>query len=244
MRYSVHPGADKMYQDLRPFYWWQGMKNDVATYVGKCLTCAKVKAEHQRPSGLLEQTEIPQWKCEQIAMDFITKLPRTSSGHDSIWVIIDRFTKSAHFLPIRKNYKMKKLARLYVNEIVVRHGVPLSVISDQDNRFTSRFWKSLQQSLGTSVNLSTAYHPQTDDKSERTIQILEDMRLLLKLPRFNKDYKHHVAAKRVTQKNGESLWNSRLRLPDELHGVHDVFHVSNHKKCLADELLVIPLEEI
>ncbi|KAD3336792.1 hypothetical protein E3N88_32311 [Mikania micrantha] len=90
------------------------MKKDVATYVGKCLTCARVKAEHQKPSGLLEQPEISQWKWEQIAMDFITKLPRTSSGHDSIWVIIDRLTKFAHFLPIRENYKMEKLARLYV----------------------------------------------------------------------------------------------------------------------------------
>ncbi|KAD5960466.1 hypothetical protein E3N88_11938 [Mikania micrantha] len=174
-RYSVHPGADKMYQDLRSFYWWPGMKKDVATYVGKCITCAKVKAEHQKLSGLLEQPEIPQWKWEQIAMDFITKLPRTSSGHDSIWVVVDRLTKSAHLLPIRETYKMEKLARLYVDEIVVRHGVPLSIISDRDSRFTSRFWQSLQQSLGTGVNLSTAYHPQTDGQSERTIQTLEDI---------------------------------------------------------------------
>ncbi|KAD5803342.1 hypothetical protein E3N88_14702 [Mikania micrantha] len=174
-RYSIHPGADKMYQDLRSFYWWPGMKKDIATYVGKCITCANVKAEHQKPSGLLEQPEIPQWKWEQIAKDFITKLPRTSSGYDSIWVNIDRLTKSAHFLPIRETYKMEKLARLYIDETVVRHGVPLSIISDRDSRFTSRFWQSLQQSLETSVNLSTAYHPQTDGQSERTIQTLEDM---------------------------------------------------------------------
>ncbi|KAD6796243.1 hypothetical protein E3N88_07139 [Mikania micrantha] len=164
-----------MYQDRRLFYWWPSMKKDIATYVGKCITCAKVKAEHQKPSGLLEQPEIPQWKWEQIAMDFITKLPRTSSGYDSIWVIIDRLTKSAHFFPIRETYKMEKLARLYIDEIVVRHGVPLSIISDRDSRFTSRVLQSLQQSLGTSVNLSTAYHPQTDGQSERTIQTLEDM---------------------------------------------------------------------
>ncbi|KAD5803257.1 hypothetical protein E3N88_14617 [Mikania micrantha] len=174
-KYSVHPGADKMYQDLRGFYWWPGMKKDIAEYVGQCLTCAKVKAEHQRPSGLLEQPEIPLWKWEQIAMDFITKLPRTSSGHDTIWVIIDRLTKSAHFLPMRETFTMDKLARLYINEIVVRHGVPLSIISDRDSRFTSRFWQSLQKSLGTQLNLSTAYHLQTDGQSKRTIQTLEDM---------------------------------------------------------------------
>ncbi|KAD5318277.1 hypothetical protein E3N88_18223 [Mikania micrantha] len=123
-RYSVHPGADKMYQDLRGFYWWPGMKKYIAEYVGQCLTCSKVKAEHQKPSGLLEQPEIPFWKWEQIAMDFITKLPLTSSGHAMIWVIIDRLTKSAHFLPMRETFTMDKLARLYINEIVVRHGIP------------------------------------------------------------------------------------------------------------------------
>ncbi|KAD2394503.1 hypothetical protein E3N88_41480 [Mikania micrantha] len=120
-KYSVHPGADKMYQDLRAFYWWPGMKKDIDEYVGRCLTCAKVKAEHQKPSGLLEQPEIPLWKWEQIAMDFVTKLPRTSSGHDTIWVIVDRLTKSAHFLPMRETYTMDKLTKLYIDEIVGRN---------------------------------------------------------------------------------------------------------------------------
>ncbi|KAI3670385.1 hypothetical protein L1987_87976 [Smallanthus sonchifolius] len=174
-RYSVHPGADKMYHNLRPQYWWPGMKKDIALYVAKCLTCSKVKAEHQRPSGLLEQPEIPVWKWENLAMDFISKLPRTSSGYDSIWVIIDRLTKSAHFLPIREDYRVEKLARIYIDEIVSRHGVPLNIISDRDARFTSRFWQSLQKALGTRLDLSTAYHPQTDGQTERTIQTLEDM---------------------------------------------------------------------
>ncbi|GKA44056.1 putative reverse transcriptase domain-containing protein [Tanacetum coccineum] len=110
-KYSIHPGADKMYYDLRDRYWWPRMKKDIAEYVSKCLTCLKVKAEHQRPSGLLQQPEIPVWKWEGIAMDFVTKLPRTSSGHDTIWVIVDRLTKSANFLPMRKDYKMERLAR-------------------------------------------------------------------------------------------------------------------------------------
>ncbi|KAD3639932.1 hypothetical protein E3N88_29155 [Mikania micrantha] len=108
-------------------------------------------------------------------MDFITKLPRTPSGCDTIWVIVDRLTKSAHFLAIKENDKMEKLARIYVKEVVSRHGVPISIISDRDTRFTSNFWKSLQKSLGTRLDMSTAYHPQTDGQSERTIQTLEDM---------------------------------------------------------------------
>ncbi|GJQ98210.1 putative reverse transcriptase domain-containing protein [Tanacetum coccineum] len=139
-KYSVHLGVDKMYYDLRVRYWWPGMKKDITVYVSKCLTCLKVKAEHQRPPGLLQQPEIPEWKWEGIAMDFVMKLPRTSSGHDTIWVIMDRLTKSAHFLPMRKDYKMDRLARLYLNEIVARHGVPISIISNHDSRFTLRFW--------------------------------------------------------------------------------------------------------
>nr|GEY54009.1 hypothetical protein [Tanacetum cinerariifolium] len=146
-KYSIHPGADKMYYDLRDRYWWPAMKKDIAEYVSKCLTCLKVKAEHQRPSGLLRQTEIPVWKYEGIAMDFVTKLPKTSSRHDTIWVIVNRLTKFAYFLPMRENYKMDRLARLYLNEIVARHDVPISIISDHDSRFTSRFWQSMQEAL-------------------------------------------------------------------------------------------------
>ncbi|KAJ0863857.1 putative nucleotidyltransferase, Ribonuclease H [Helianthus annuus] len=174
-RYSIHPGSDKMYQDLKEYYWWPRLKSDVAVYVGKCLTCAKVKAEYQKPSGLLQQLEIPVWKWEQISMDFITKLPRTPRGHDMIWVIIDRLTKSAHFLPIREKDSTGKLAEIYLREIVARHGVPISIISDRDGRFVSRIWQSFQEAFGSQLDLSTAFHPQTDGQSERTIQTLEDM---------------------------------------------------------------------
>ncbi|KAJ0878102.1 putative nucleotidyltransferase, Ribonuclease H [Helianthus annuus] len=164
-----------MYQDLKEYYWWPKLKGDIATYVEKCLTCGKIKAEYQKPSGLLQQPEIPVWKWEHISMDFITKLPRTSKGHDMIWVIIDRLTKSAHFLPIREKDSTEKLAEIYVREIVARHGVPISIISDRDGRFVSRIWNSFQQAFGSQLNLSTAFHPQTDGQSERTIQTLEDM---------------------------------------------------------------------
>nr|GEY41358.1 reverse transcriptase domain-containing protein [Tanacetum cinerariifolium] len=151
------------------------MKADIATFVSKCLTYAKVKAEHQKPSGLLQQPEIPEWKWEKITMDFVLGLPRTLSGYDSIWVIVDCLTKSVHFLPMKKTDSIKKLAQLYLKEIVYRNGVPVSIISDRDSLFTSRFWKTLQNVLGTQLNLSIAYHPETDGQSERTIQTLEDM---------------------------------------------------------------------
>ncbi|GJY36411.1 putative reverse transcriptase domain-containing protein [Tanacetum coccineum] len=171
-KYSIHPGSEKMYQDVKKLYWWPNMKADIATYVSKCLTCARVKAEHQRPSGLLVQSAIPEWKWDNITMDFITKLPRSSQGFDTIWVIMDRLTKSAHFLPIRENDPLDKLARLYLNRIVARHGLlRLSVIVMGDSHLISRN----QKALGTDISMSTAYHPETDGQSERTIQTLEDM---------------------------------------------------------------------
>ncbi|GKC18480.1 putative reverse transcriptase domain-containing protein [Tanacetum coccineum] len=345
-KYFIHPGADKMYYDLRDRYWWPRMKKDIAVYVSRCLTCLKVKAEHQRPSGLLQQPEIPEWKWEGIAMNFVMKLPRTSSGHDTIWVNVDRLTKSAHFLPMREDYKMDRLARLYLNEIVVRHGVPIV-------NFTSRFWQSMQEALRTRLDMSTAYHPQTDRQGERTIQTLEymlracvldfggswDVHLSLVEFSYNNSYHSSVRCasfealygrkcrspimqaevgkgqligpelvqeptKKISQikdrlkvardhqksyvdkrmkplefsvgdyvllkvlpwkgvirfgKKGKlaprfirpfeivekvDLVAYRLRLLEELNGVHDTFHVSNLKKCLADPTLQVPLDEI
>ncbi|GKC00146.1 putative reverse transcriptase domain-containing protein [Tanacetum coccineum] len=247
-KYSVHPGADKMYYDLRDRYWWPGMKKDIAEYVSKCLTCLKVKAEHQRPSGLLQQPKIPVWKWEGIAMDFMTKLPRTSSGHYTIWVII-----------------------------VVRHDVPISIISDHDSRFTSRFWQSMQEALGTRLDMSTAYHPQTNvqETTEKISQIKDRLKaardhqksyadkrrkplefrvgdyVLFKLSpwkgvlRFGKKGKlapRFVGPFNIIEKVG--LMAYRLDFPKELNGVHDMFHVSNLKKCLADPTLQVPLDEI
>ncbi|GJT59482.1 putative reverse transcriptase domain-containing protein [Tanacetum coccineum] len=136
-KYSIHPGSDKMYQDLKKLYWWSNMKAKISTYVSKYLTCAKVKAECQKPSGLLVQPVIPVWKWENITMDFVTKFPKTSTGQDTIWVIVDRLTKSTHFLPIKKTDSIEKLMRQYLKEVVSRHGVPISIISDRDSKFTS-----------------------------------------------------------------------------------------------------------
>ncbi|GJV67010.1 putative reverse transcriptase domain-containing protein [Tanacetum coccineum] len=292
-------------------YWWPGMKMDIATCVSECLTCVKVKDEHQRPSGLLQQPEIPEWKWENITMDFITKLPRTTSGHDAIWVVVDRLTKSAHFLAIREDYSTKKLARLYTDEIVARHGVPVSIISDRDARFTSRLWQTFQKALGTRLDMSMAYHPQTDRQSEHIIQTLEDIKGVshvlwaeigegsligpelvqestdkvvvikekLQAARDRKKSYAGSGCKMTEHEVGESVllkvssWKGvmhfgkkgklapryvgpfeilerigpvayRLRLPEELIGVHDTFHVSNLKKCLGNANLHVPLNEI
>ncbi|XP_022847498.1 uncharacterized protein LOC111370016 [Olea europaea var. sylvestris] len=151
------------------------MKREISLFVEKCIICQQVKAKHQKPSGPLNPLEIPEWKWEKIAMDFVVGFLKSMEGHDAIWVIVDRLTKFAHFLPIRMNCSMDQFAQLYVKEIVRLHGIPTSIVSDRDPRFTSKFWKSMQGAMGTTLNFSTAYHPQSDGQSERTIQILEDM---------------------------------------------------------------------
>ncbi|GJU02361.1 putative reverse transcriptase domain-containing protein [Tanacetum coccineum] len=310
-----------------------------------------VKAEHQRPSGLLVQPKIPEWKWDNITMYFVTKLPKTSQGYNTIWVIVDRLTKSAIFIPMRETDPMDKLARMYLKEVVTRHGMPVSIICDRDSRFASNFWRSLQNALGTNLDMSTAYHPQTDGQSERTIQTLEDMlcacaidfgkgwvnhlplvefsynnsyhasikaapfealygwkcrspvcwtevgeaqilgpeliqettekiiqikqrmqaardrqksyadlkrkpmefqvgdKVMLKVSpwkgvvRFGKRGKlnpRYVGPFKVLEKVGEVAY--KLELPEELSRVHNTFHVSNLKKCHADEPLAVPLD--
>ncbi|KAK5811485.1 hypothetical protein PVK06_026822 [Gossypium arboreum] len=174
-RISIHPGSTKMYNDLRRQFWWHGMKRDIFDFVSKCLICQQVKAKHQVPTGLLQPIMIPEWKWVRVTMDFVSGLPVSASKKDVIWVVVDRLTKSAHFIPVRTDFSLDKLAELYISQIVRLHGVPISIVSNRDPRFTSRFWKKLQEALGTKLHFSTAFHPQTDGQSEGIIQILEDM---------------------------------------------------------------------
>ncbi|GKA20645.1 putative reverse transcriptase domain-containing protein [Tanacetum coccineum] len=274
------------YGDLRTVIMHESHKSKYSIHPG---SGKNVKAEHQRPSELLVQPKIPEWKWDNITMDFVTKLPKSSQGYDTIWVIVDRLTKSAIFTPMRETDPLDKLARMYLKEVVTRHGIPVSIICDRDPRFASNFWRSLQNALGTNLDMSTAYHPQTDGQSERTIQTLEDMlracaidfgkvgeaqilgpELIQETPEKIIQIKQRMQAARDRQKSyadlkrkpmefqvgdkvmlekgprlgrvsGRKLLTS-LELPEELSRVHNTFHVSNLKKCHADEPLAVPLD--
>nr|GEY30692.1 putative reverse transcriptase domain-containing protein [Tanacetum cinerariifolium] len=256
----------------------------------------RVKTECQKPSGLLIQPKIPIWKWERITMDFVIKLPRTLNRHDTIWVVVDRLTKSAHFIPTQETESMDTLTWLYIKEIISRHGVPMSIISDRDSHFTSKFWQSLQNALGTQLDMSTAYHPETDGQSERTIQTLEDMlracaidfgkgwekhlplvefsynnsyhasikatpfealyiesidhlfaglKLVIRIIRFGKRGKlnpRYIGPFKILKRIGPMAY--KLKLPEELNNVHNTFHVSNLKKCLSNESLIIPMKKL
>jgi hypothetical protein len=156
------------------------MKRDVAEYVALCDTCQRVKAEHQRPAGLLQPLKIPECKCEEIGMDLIVELPRTQSGYDSIWVIVDRLTKVAHFNLIKTTYSGAKLA-----------WCSKKIVSDRDPQFTSKFWEKLHESLDTRLNFSSAYHPLTDGQTERVNQILEDILRACAL-KYGKSWDHSL----------------------------------------------------
>jgi hypothetical protein len=140
-RYSIHLGANKMYQYLKKNFWWTWMKREIAKYASECDTCRRVKADHLRPIENLQPLSIPEWKWENICMDFIVGLPRTSWGYNSIWVIVDRLTKSAHFIPISTTYKVRQYAELYLSHIISYHGIPKTIISDRWSIFVARFWE-------------------------------------------------------------------------------------------------------
>jgi hypothetical protein len=174
-KFSMHPGSNKMYHDLRSLYWWTRMKREIAKYLSECDICQRMKASHLKVAGTLQPLPIPSWKWEDIYMDFIVGLPNTFRHHDSIWVIVDRLTKTTHFLPVHTTHKAEKYAEIYIDQIVRLHGIPRTIVSDRGALFVARFWEQLQKSLGTTMIRSSAYHPQTDGQTERVNQILEDM---------------------------------------------------------------------
>jgi hypothetical protein len=172
---SIHPRSSKMYQELRPRYWWTKMKKEVAAYVARCDTCCRVKALHLRPAGLLQPLSVPDWKWDDISMDFITGLPTTLKGNDSIWVIVDRLTKLAHFLLVKNAFRLPQYAEKYIAEIVQLHGIPKTIVSDRGSQFIAHFWEHLHKGLGTSLVRSKACHSQTDGQTEQVNVVLEDM---------------------------------------------------------------------
>nr|GFB00468.1 putative reverse transcriptase domain-containing protein [Tanacetum cinerariifolium] len=304
-KYSIHPGSDKMYQDMKKLYWSPNMKADIATYVSKCLTYAKVKAEHQKPSGLLVQPKIPEWKWDNITIDFVTKLPKSSQGYDTIWVIVDRLTKSIIFTPIREIEPMDKLARIYLKEVVTRHGIPVSIISDRDprNRWPERedhlnsrgyvacLCNLLSKGFGltifhysssrmtTAIMLTEVGEAQVpgpkliQETTEKIVQIKQRMQAARDRQKSYADLKR----KHMEFQDGDKVmpkvspWKGvvrfvkrgklnpryvghfkvlervrdvayKLDLPEELSRVYNAFHVSNLKKCHADEPLAVPLD--
>ena len=151
------------------------MKQDITKYVMECDTCGRVKVDHMCTPRYLQPLPIPVWKWEDISMDFIVGLPRTTKGYNSIWVIVDRLTKSAHFLLVNSKYSAGQYAELYLDRIVTLYGVPLTIISDRGSVFVSRFWEQLQECLGTILLRSSAYHTQIDGQTEMVNQVLEDI---------------------------------------------------------------------
>nr|GEY36888.1 reverse transcriptase domain-containing protein [Tanacetum cinerariifolium] len=255
-KYYVYLDSYKMYQNMKKLYWWPNMKANIATYVSKCLTCTKVNAEHQRPSGLLVQPTIPEWKWDNITMDFITKLPKSSQGFDAIWVIVDRITKSAYFLPIRENDPLDKMARLYLNRIVARHGIPVSIIYDLgEAQLTSP--EVIQETTEKIVLIKQRIQAAQDreksyvDLKRKPMEFKVGDKVMLKVSpwkgvvRFGKRGKlnlRYVGPFNVLAKVRKVTYNQEL--PQELSRVHHTFHVSSLKKCYADEPLVMPLEGI
>ncbi|GKA82566.1 putative reverse transcriptase domain-containing protein, partial [Tanacetum coccineum] len=320
-KYSIHLGSEKMYQDMKKLYWWPNMKANIATYVSKCLTCAKVKAEHQRPSGLLVQPDKPQWKWDNITLDFVMKLPKLSQGYDTILVIVDRLTKSTIFVLMRETDLMDKLARMYLKEVVMRHGIPLLIIFDRDHskarglllRGYAVCCASTLERVGLTLILpldefsyNNSYHASikaapievlygrkchspvcwakvgevqltglelVQETTEKIIQIKQRMqaacnkqksyadlkrkpmefqvgdKVMLKISpwkrvvRFGKRRKlnpRYVGPFKVLEKVRSVAY--KLELPEELSRVHNTFHVSNLKKCHADEPLAVPLD--
>ncbi|KAL0549082.1 hypothetical protein IC582_013562 [Cucumis melo] len=181
--YAMHLGSTKMYRTLKKTYWWPDMKREIAEYIDRCLIYQQVKPVKQRTGGLLNPLLVPEWK-----------------GYDGIWVIVDRLTRTARFILIKVTSTLDQLAKLYVDKIVSQHGVPVSIVSDRDPRFTSKFWPSVQKAMGTKLKFSTAFHPKTDGQSKRTIQTLEDM-LRACVLQFKGNWDTHLSLMEFTYNN-------------------------------------------
>jgi hypothetical protein len=221
-KFSIHPGSTKMYQDLKKNFWWSNMKVDIAKYVAECDTCHRVKASHLKSAGVLQPLTIPLWKWDDISMDFIVGLPLTARKKDSIWVIVDRLTKTAHFIAVHTTHSVQDYAELYIDQIVCLHGIPKTIVSDRGTQFVARFWEQLHESLGTKLVRSSSYHPQTDGQTERVNQIVEDM-LIASIMHFDKSWDKCLSLAEFSSNNSyqaslkmatfEALYGRRCRTP-------------------------------
>jgi hypothetical protein len=221
-KFSIHPGSSKMYQDLKANFWWSNMKVDIDKYVSECDTCQRIKASHLKASGTLQPLPIPSWKWDDISIDFVFELPLTSKNHDSVWVIVDRLTKTTHFIPVHTNYNAKDYASLYIEHIVCLHGVPKTIISDRGSLFVSHFWEQLHLSLGTKIICCSAYCSKIDGQIERVNHILEDILRAcvvhfdkswdkcLALVEFSYNYSYQASLKMSPY---EALYGHRCRTP-------------------------------
>jgi hypothetical protein len=168
-----------MYQDLKKNFWWTRMKREIAKYVFECDTCRRVKANHLRPTGNLQPLSIPEWKWENICMDFIVGFFCTSRGYNSKWVIVDRLMKSAHFIPVFTTYRVRQYVESYMSHIICYHSIPKTIISDRGFIFVVRFWEQLHECLGTYLIQSSAYHPRLMDKLSESIKSLKICSMLM-----------------------------------------------------------------
>jgi hypothetical protein len=192
--YVGHPGYQKTIAAIKIQYYWLGMKKEVVYFIAKCLECQKVKVDNRHPARLLHPLPIPEWKWEVVTMDFITKLPKTNKQHDSIMVVVDKLTKAAHFIPVNLTHKEANIVDVYMREISRLHGIPKTIVSDRDPKFTSKFWKGLFNGFVTNLNFSTAYHLESDGQTERVNRVIEDMlrMYVMDKPKKWEDYLHLV----------------------------------------------------
>ncbi|GJW01954.1 putative reverse transcriptase domain-containing protein [Tanacetum coccineum] len=254
-KYFILPGSDKMYQDLKKLYWWPNMKAIIAEYVGKCLTCSRVKAECQKLSGLLVQPEIPMWKLERITIDFVTKLPKISNGHNIIWVIVDCLTKSAHFIPTRERDSMETLTMLYIKEIVSRHRVPISIISDHDMSMAEvgdvqlTGPEIIHETIKKIVQIRQCLQAVRDRRRSyanirrKPLEFQVRDRVMLKVSphkgviHFGKRGKlnpWYIGPFKILKRVGPVAY--KLELPKELSNVHSTSTFHNLKECLSDRI--------
>jgi hypothetical protein len=221
-KFTIHPGSTKMYQDLRENFWWSNMKGEIAEYVSSCDTCQRIKASHLKTTGQMQPLSIPAWTWDDISMDFIIGLPLIPRKHDSIWVIVDRLTKTAHLIPVHTTYSAERYAEIYIDLIVRLNGVPKTILSDRGTQFVARFWAQVHESLGTKLIHSSSYHPQTNGQTERVNQIVEDM-LRACVIHFDKSWDKYLALADFAYNNSyqaslkmapfEALYGRRCRTP-------------------------------